>query len=369
MKEMVAGTNRSTRFTVMKKFFFTKGKVAIIAETIKRNPVKICSLIICILLFAALEVWGHFSPLPAHQWNMINLKEIDVADPGNFSFAVFGDNRNSKYVFENLLRLIDHDPDIAFAVSLGDMVQKGEKERYRWLIQQVRNNLGIPLLTVMGNHERRGKGSDLYRVIFGPSYFSLKIGKNLFIVLDNSNGKGFDPGQEQWLMKELKKSGNCDTRNVFMHAPLYDPRGGSHHYCLPNKASEKLIKLFRKYNVTHIFVSHIHGYFEGKWEGIPFTITGGAGAELQGNGPDHDFFHYLKVHIKNGNVHVEVKRVPSPPYEQMSRFSYMAWLYLFSFFRFNGIQTLLLLVAAGLAIAIFRSELKGERIRPSRSSK
>ena len=67
-----------------------------------------------------------------------------------------------------------------------------------------------------------------------------------------------------------------------MHVPPYDPRGGRHQHFLPEKASEKLIKLFRKYAVTHIFASHIHGYFEGKWGDIPFTITGGAGATLRG---------------------------------------------------------------------------------------
>ena len=64
------------RFTIMKIFSFIKDKGAIIAGTIKRCPVKSSFLILCILLLAGFEMWGHFSPLPAHDWNPIKLKWI-----------------------------------------------------------------------------------------------------------------------------------------------------------------------------------------------------------------------------------------------------------------------------------------------------
>jgi hypothetical protein len=64
-------------------------------------------------------------------------------------------------------------------------------------------------------------------------------------------------------------------------------RGGMYHACIPESAATELAVLFRKYRVTRIFTSHIHGYFTGQWQGIPYTITGGAGAELVGNDPHH----------------------------------------------------------------------------------
>ena len=47
--------------------------------------------------------------------------------------------------------------------------------------------------------------------------------------------------------------------------------------------------LFKKYKVTHIFAGHIHGYYTGTWDGMPYTITGGAGAQLYGSDPEHVF--------------------------------------------------------------------------------
>ena len=94
-----------------------------------------------------------------------------------------------------------------------------------------------------------------------------------------------------------------------MHVPPFDPRGNGFSECLPEKNREDLLDLFRRYNVTHVFASHIHGYFSGVWEGIPYTITGGAGGRLKGSDPEHFFHHYVKVHVNNGNVDTTVRRI------------------------------------------------------------
>ena len=55
-------------------------------------------------------------------------------------------------------------------------------------------------------------------------------------------------------------------RFLFMHIPLNKPEEEVKYYmCLPREAGDELLKLFKKYRVTHIFASHVHGYFEGKW--------------------------------------------------------------------------------------------------------
>jgi len=216
--------------------------------------------------------------------------------------------------------------------------------------------LAIPLPAGIGKHELRGKGRGLYHDLFGSFYYSFTMGKNYFIVLDDANGKGLDLKQKRWLERELTKSGNYGSRIVFMHVPLYDPRGENYHHCLPEKSAYNLINLFLKYRITHIFTSHIHGFFAGKWKGIPYAITGGAGGSLAGDNPDHYYFHFLKVHIKNGNMDVQVIRVPAPYYEHYGPLVYMAWVYISDFLRFYGIQTVLLLIAGGLALVIYRGE-------------
>lgn len=323
----------------------------------KRQPFKIGLLVLCALLLIIVEAWDYMSPLPTHEWLANNLKNIKVGNPEDFYFAIFGDNKNSFAMFDDLLKRVNSDPDIAFAVDLGDMVYDGEKEKYRHFFNQL-SNLHRPLLTAIGNHELKENGRGFYYDIFGPYYYSFQIGNHYFIVLDTADGKGPDFWQRRWLEAELTRAQSCKTRLVFMHVPLFDPRGGIYHHCLPDRDGQQLAELFQKYHITHIFASHIHGYFQGQWQGVPYTISGGAGAELWGIDPQHYFYHFLKVHVKDGSVKVQVQKLPSPEYEWLDRLRAIVWLYLYAFIRIHGIEMALFLCAAGLLLVAFRSRMR-----------
>lgn len=322
----------------------------------RRHPVKFALFYLCLLLLIGVEVWFNFAGLPTQNWIAENLRKIRVEDSNDFSFAVFGDNKMSHTIFPGLLRKVDQDQDIKFALDIGDLVFDGEMEKYRYFINQVKENITKPFLTAIGNHELRGKGRGLYYELFGPFYYSFQIGKTYFIVLDGADETGLDAWQQAWLERELKQAREYTSRFVFMHVPLFDPRGGRRHHCLPEKEARSLLGLFKRYNVSHVFASHIHAYYKGQWQGIPYTITGGAGGELVGKDPKHDFFHYLKVSVKGNTVDVTVQPIPSPDYEWLDRFGTIVWLYVFSFVRFHGIQLALFLLMVYLLGAVLRTE-------------
>ena len=89
---------------------------------------------LCILILLIFEIWEYLSPLPAIEWTVTNLVRIHIKDPDHFSFAVFGNNKGSRVVFNNLLKLIDHDTEIDFAIDLGDTVLKGQKTDYQFFL-------------------------------------------------------------------------------------------------------------------------------------------------------------------------------------------------------------------------------------------
>lgn len=322
----------------------------------KKYPVKYFLLILCIFLLAWFEVWEYLSPLPAHKWNAANIENIKVTDPGSFAFAVFGNNKGSKFVFENMLKLIDHDQEIAFAIDLGDFVESGEKREYNYFLKQAKNFLSLPVLTVIGYKELIGEGRNLYNDIFGPSYYSFKLGKNYFIVLDDT--EGLDQKQEKWLENELEESIDFDNRIVFMHLPLFDPRAGQHNQCLNEKVSCKLSKIFLKYRVSHVFASHIPGFYQGSWGKIPYTTTSGAGMDFEGNDPEHEYFHFLKVQIRNNSLNVKVQHVPPEENEWTNLFSYFDPLYIYTF-KIHWIESFLLLFIGGLIFVIWKSNYRG----------
>jgi hypothetical protein len=280
----------------------------VVKKIFKDHPVAVIIASLFILGSLIFEFWNHYSPRAGHDWNKREISRIKV-DPTDFYFAVFGDNKGHDSGFQPLLRIINQDKKIGFAMDLGDLVREGRRWYFRRFVGQLQKNLTIPFLGAIGNHDLY-KGSGNYQEFFGPTYYSFQIGQSYFIVLDAAEGRThFDKAERQWLEDELQRSQASKIRFIFMHVPLFDPREGLGYKCLPEEDGRDLLALFKRYQVTHLFASHIHGYFSGLWEGVPYTITGGAGAGLQGEDPRNFFHHYVEVHVSGGKVEMEPKRI------------------------------------------------------------
>jgi len=297
---------------------------------------------IVILVFATIiKLHSIFTFPDISDWNFHQLQKINK-DQTDFSFDVFGDNKNSVKTFNNLIKKINTD-NAAFAIDIGDLVYNGEKEKFRFFIDQI-SSFKKPLLTVLGNHEIKEEGRANYYVLFGRFYYSFAVGNSYFIILDNANKKNIDAWQLDWLKKKFKKSRKYKNRFVFMHVPLFDPRKGEYkkgHSIKKIKTAKKLNKLFDENNVTMLFVSHIHGYYRGVWGKTPYIITGGGGAELAGSNPEHYFYHYIKVKVDNSNVKYEIVKLKTPDSGRVVKLIRDIWMYFYMFIRLHFIDILL----------------------------
>src|SRR4030042_661132 len=122
-----------------------------IKRIVKEHPVKVIFLSLCIMLFISIQFWEYYAPLSISDWNKKEISQIEISDPGNFTFAVFGENKRNSSIFEPLLRDIDHRMDIAFAIGVGDLVGGGERGQSRYLFNQLQKYLTIPFVAVLGN--------------------------------------------------------------------------------------------------------------------------------------------------------------------------------------------------------------------------
>jgi hypothetical protein len=271
----------------------------------KKNPFKVMLVALCIVLFVVIQIWKDTAPLGVSDWNGNAVSTIKTTNPDDFSFAVFGDNKDGYALFDSLLKDIDGRGEASFAIAMGDLVPSGRRGNFRGFIGELKDDLKIPLVTVVGNHDLQHGSSEKYRETFGDTNYRFSIGRNEFIVLDASTDSGLDQAQRQWVEAALEKSQDADTRFVFMHIPPFDPRGERFHKCLKNGAD--LVDLFQRYHVTHLFAAHIHGYFSGVWKGVPYTVTGGGGGGLQAKEDEKHFFHhYLVAHVHHGKANIKV---------------------------------------------------------------
>jgi 3',5'-cyclic AMP phosphodiesterase CpdA len=308
-----------------------------------------------LLLITGVKVHSVLTTPKVSDRNFHQLRKIDKSRV-NFSFAVFGDNKNSVRTFNSLISRLNKE-DILFAIDDGDLVFDGEREKFRFFLDQIKK-LDKPLLTVLGNHEARGEGRASYYELFGPFYYSFAVGDSYFIILDDSSEEGLDDAQFAWLKNELKISQKYKNRFVFMHVPLYDPRNKNSeekyfaHALKDKKFARKLNKLFNRNNVTMLFCSHIHGYFHGVWGKTPYIITGGAGAELSGTDPAYYFYHYVKVSVSDGSVNYKVVKLKSPDFELIDRLLHDAWIYIYAYLAINFTDVLLFLIIIHLGVYI-----------------
>lgn len=256
------------------------------------------------------ELGSRAQSLPVRNWNPLQLQRLSGITTDNLTFAVLGDSRGGGKVFPALLKLLQDDPGVTFAVHLGDLVHEPELSQYTLFFGQVRENFTKPLLVTVGNHELKEEGRPLYRELFGAENFAFSLGQAYFLIFDDAHQTSLTEDHLAWLTRELEKAQAFAQRFVFLHVPLFDSRGGEKQHCLPPEMGQRLAQLFRQYGVTRIFAGHIHGYFRGEWAGVPFTISGGGGAKLYGEEPEHFFYHAVLVSVRGQDTSLRIRRLP-----------------------------------------------------------
>ncbi len=215
-----------------------------------------------------------------------------------FSFAVIGDNRDGNDVYRRLLsRLNQVNP--AFVINGGDLVPSGTAEEYGEFLRDSAN-LSVPYYTVLGNHDIQHDGRGLYNSLLAPNYYAFIWGNCQFLILDDADG-GMDETQFEWLEDRLE---HRTTKHLFLilHRPPFDPRPAQRHAMNSPSLGERLMALAAKYRVSAVFAAHIHLYWHGVREGVPYYITGGAGAPLYAGPQDGGIYHYVWVSVAGDSV-------------------------------------------------------------------
>ena len=275
-------------------------------------------LIVVVFIIAIISVseYSNFSPNTSLSYNPFSgnlnynaLQKIDKSQ-SNYTFVVYGDDQDSHGKFDQLINTVNQ-KNILFSMDIGDLVPVGNLSNYITFLKQI-NSSKSPILTVIGNHElKQDTNASYYSNLFGNTYYSFSTKNSYYIILDDANEIRLDDQQMQWLKTELNKSQSYKYRFVFMHVPLYDPRNESdkknddEHSLQDANQAKELNDLFDQYNVTMLFSSHIHAYYNGTWGKTPYIISGGAGAPLAKVGPEHSFYHYILVNASNQSVNFE----------------------------------------------------------------
>ncbi|RKY61920.1 MAG: hypothetical protein DRP95_02230 [Candidatus Latescibacterota bacterium] len=242
-----------------------------------------------------------------------------------FFFIFCGDSRfgsDSPKDHPEILEQIVQEVNIrkpAFFLYGGDGPDHNTDDNYK-AFKACLDKLRVPYYNVIGNHDiyikaTGGYSRDNHRKFFGRPYYTFEHNGCYFIVLDTAGHGGrpwgvraSSPEQWEWMVGELEAN-VPKYRHTFVvtHVPPYDaPPKVNHAFTDPQEARE-FVKLMAKYGVTAVLCSHEHLYYRTEWEGVPYIISGGAGAVLYAPADRGGFYHYIEVHVGD---EVEVRVIP-----------------------------------------------------------
>lgn len=154
-----------------------------------------------------------------------------------FSFAVFGDNREEDAVLKDIIKAINKDASIEFALNTGDITFHGwgsEYEKY-W---QMCGSCRAKIYDTIGNHDVGlfNAGQNVFKKKYGETYYYFDFDGSRFIILDNAKSRGLGRKQFSWLKDALATK---RKKFVFMHKPPFDPTGNYPNYLMtPKEESE-----------------------------------------------------------------------------------------------------------------------------------
>jgi hypothetical protein len=154
---------------------------------------------------------------------------LSIKSSSEYAFLVSGhfhgaSNNQSTFPASTLLANIDtlNSLNASFLMCLGDMFLDVDEKYISHYRKSLFDKLKIPLLNAVGNHDLFN--DNLYGKVFGKTFYTFRLGSELFIVLNTENNDGSITGEQLRMFRDsLSGSSLKNIKNVFVfsHRPLW----------------------------------------------------------------------------------------------------------------------------------------------------
>ena len=284
------------------------------------------------------------------QWSETSSFTTAPAIKKPFSFLLFGDSQSFDYSIwrKTLLTAWAHQPQAAFFINVGDLVDTGQdiREWDAWFDGAKGVIDRIPAMPVTGNHEMYTVERRFSRPIYfttqlslpqnGPEemkgqVYSFDYSNVHFVMLDSQFGeeRSLIPAmpelEKQWLEQDLAAS-KQPWKVVVLHKPPYNNKNSESTEAL----RRAFVPLFEKYQVDVVFSGHDHVYARtyplvgGKFvsetqQGTIFVASGRSGTKTYHTTVAKEwntFFHnpvdepnYLTIHVDGSHLTIQAMTV------------------------------------------------------------
>lgn len=157
----------------------------------------------------------------------------------------------------------------SFCICLGDIADHGhddEYEDYADFVEEI-EELGVPVLNVVGNHDLYNNGWDGYKEYCYPytSFYKFQTSGFSFYALDSGSGS---LGKKQFNIFKKEIKNDPLPKIICTHYPVYGDASylGGYFTFQDEEESTQLISLFAKEDVFLIMDGHAHSYHRTKFK-------------------------------------------------------------------------------------------------------
>lgn len=121
--------------------------------------------------------------------NIVRIEE-ELKGAETFRFAFITDTQRWYDETEDAVQSINQRTDVDFVIHGGDLTDFGATQELLWQ-RDILNNLKIPYVCLIGNHDCLGTGEEVFTKVFGDPNFSFTAGDVHFVCL-NTNALEYD---------------------------------------------------------------------------------------------------------------------------------------------------------------------------------
>lgn len=186
-----------------------------------------------IFLFISIILVGcnHFEFSPNQTFDRLSLKDVnatnlkrlgDGANDDTIKFVLTGDAQRSRDETVKLCKAVNAIDGIDFVVLAGDITEFGVLKEMLW-ISRTLEDLTMPYVAVIGNHDETGRGKETFKNMFGELNYSFVYGGIKFIAHD-TNSREYDFNGQipniPWLKKQLIPAANVTGYVGISHIPV-----------------------------------------------------------------------------------------------------------------------------------------------------
>ena len=185
--------------------------------------------------------------------NIKQISKISTSNKNNICFAIISDSHIEYDLLKKSIKQINNDKQIQFVIHLGDITTNGLQNEFEWANKQL-EQLEVPYIVVIGNHDYLSNGSIVYQKIFGAHSFSFITNNTKFVIFDNvvwENNNSYP--NFDWLNNNLSDNNKYNQIFVFSHIPPFSDQFDD--YC-----RNKYYNIMQANNVSCSFHGHIHCY-------------------------------------------------------------------------------------------------------------